>query len=281
MRAGHVQTRRLAMAVVGLLVLAGSAHVGAASESALDLRYDVYYSVLRVLRIESRSRIERDAYDVHSTMETVGLVGSLLFSWSYRSEVQGRIDGGRLTPDRFQSRSEYHGKVQQVELRYEGKDPVVDKLDAFTDDVLGKGYRRDDVPPELRAGTIDPLTEITALAHDLARGEGCAGTRHVFDGIRRYDTLYEDLGEQTLKPSRRDAYRGLARVCRSHIRPIAGFWKSKDKHDEALTQVTAWLMPVRPGLSPVPVRLEVSGPRGDLEIHLGDVSSPQDAAPAE
>src|SRR5262249_24948608 len=132
MRAGHAQARRLAMAVVGLLVLAGSAHAGPASESDLDLRYDVYYSLLRVLRIESRSRIERDAYDVHSTMETVGLVGSL-FSWSYRSEVQGRIDGGRLTPDRFQSRSEYHGKVQQVELRYEGKDPVVDKLDAFTD----------------------------------------------------------------------------------------------------------------------------------------------------
>ena len=280
MRAGYVQTRRLAGAVIGLLVLAGSPHAGAASESDLALRYDVYYSVLRVLRIESRWRIEQDAYDVQSTMESVGLVGAL-FPWSYRSEVQGRIEGGRLAPDRFQSRSEFHGKIQQVELRYEGADPVVDKLEAFTDDVLGKGYRRDDVPPELRTGTIDPLTEITALAHDLAHGEGCAGTRHVFDGVRRYDTVYEDLGEQTLKPSRRDAYHGPARVCRSHIRPIAGFWKSKDQRLEALTQVTAWLMPVRPGLSPVPVRLEVAGPRGDLEIHLGDVSVPQDATPAE
>ena len=268
------------MAVVALLVLVGAAHAGAATDSDLDLRYDVYYSVLRVLRIESRSRIEHDAYDVHSTMETVGLIGGL-FPWNYRSEVQGRIDGGQLAPDRFQSRSEFHGRVQQVELRYEGKDPVVDKLEAFTDDVLGKGFRRDEVPPDLRAGTIDPLTEITALAHDLARGEGCAGTRHVFDGVRRYDTVYEDLGEQTLKPSRRDPYRGPARVCRSHIHPIAGFWKSKDQRDEALTQVTAWLMPVRPGLSPVPVRLEVEGPRGDLVIHRGEVSSPQDAAPAE
>jgi Protein of unknown function (DUF3108) len=268
------------MAVVGLLVLAGSTCAGAASESDLALRYDVYYSLLRVLRIESRSRIERDAYDVHSSMETVGLIGAV-FPWNYRSEVQGRIDGGRLAPDRFQSRSEFHGKVQQVELRYEGAEPVVDKLDAFTADVLGKGYTRENVPPELRAGTIDPLTEITALAHGLAHGEGCAGTRHVFDGVRRYDTVYEDLGEQTLKPSRRDAYHGPARVCRSHIRPIAGFWKAKDQRDEALTQVTAWLMPVRPGLSPVPVRLEVSGPRGELDIHLGDVSSPQDAPPAE
>ena len=261
MRAGYVQTRRLAGAVIGLLVLAGSPHAGAASESDLALRYDVYYSVLRVLRIESRWRIEQDAYDVQSTMESVGLVGAL-FPWSYRSEVQGRIEGGRLAPDRFQSRSEFHGKIQQVELRYEGADPVVGKLEAFTDDV----------PPELRTGTIDPLTEITALAHDLAHGEGCAGTRHVFDGVRRYDTVYEDLGEQTLKPSRRDAYHGPARVCRSHIRPIAGFWKSKDQRNEALTQVTAWLMPVR---------LEVAGPRGDLEIHLGDVSVPQDATPAE
>jgi Protein of unknown function (DUF3108) len=277
---GYAHMRRLAMAVVGLLVLGGSAYAGAASGSDLDLRYDVYYSVLRVLRIESRSRVERDAYDVHSTMETVGLTGAI-FPWTYRSEVQGRIADGRLAPDRFQSWSEFHGKIQQVELRYEGADPVVDKLQAFKDDVLGKGLTRDDVPPELRAGTIDPLTEITALAHDLADGEGCAGTRHVFDGVRRYDTVYEDLGEQTLKPSRRDAYHGPARVCRSHIRPIAGFWKSKDQRADALTQVTAWLMPVRPGLSPVPVRLEVSGPRGELEIHLGDVSVPQDAPAAE
>ena len=280
MRVRRTKTKGIAIAVLALLVLACSGRAGAASESDLDLRYDAYYSLFRVLTIESRSRVERDAYDVRSTMETVGFIGAL-FPWTYRSEVQGRIDDGRLAPDRFQSRSEFHGRVQQVELRYEGADPVVDKLESFTSDVLGKGYRRDEVPPELRAGTIDPLTEITALAHGLAHGESCAGTRHVFDGLRRYDTVYEDLGEQTLEPSRRDPYRGRARVCRSYIRAIAGFWKSKDERNEALTQVTAWLMPVRPGLAPVPVRLEVSAPRGDLDIHLGKVSVPgEEAAPA-
>src|SRR5262249_37473540 len=101
MRPGPGHMRRLVMAVAAALVLAGSAHAGAATDSDLDLRYDVYYSVLRVLRIESRSRIEHDAYDVHSTMETVGLIGGL-FPWNYRSEVQGRIDGGRLARDPFQ-----------------------------------------------------------------------------------------------------------------------------------------------------------------------------------
>jgi hypothetical protein len=269
------KVRGLAIAVVQLLVFAGSVGAATGGESALDLRYDVYYLVMRVLTIESRSRIDPATYDVRSTMETVGLVGSF-FPWTYRSEVHGRVDGGRLAPDLFQSRSEYRGRVQHVELRYDEGDPVVDGLEAFSGDVLGKGYRRDEVPPELRAGTIDPLTEITSLARDLARGEGCGGTRHVFDGLRRYDTVYQDLGEQELEPSSRDAYRGRARACRSYIRPIAGFWKSKDEQTQALTEVTAWLMPVRPGLDAVPVRLEVHGPRGVLQIHLGSVSVPGD-----
>src|SRR5262249_60543501 len=110
------------------------------------------------------------------------------------------------------------------------------------------------------------------------RVQGCGGAGHVFDGPRRYDTGYQDLGEREPEPSTRDAYRGRARVCRSYIRPIAGFWKSKDEQTQALTEVTAWLMPVRPGLDAVPVRLEVNGPRGVLQIHLGSVSVPGDTS---
>jgi hypothetical protein len=40
-----------------------------------------------------------------------------------------------------------------------------------------------------------------------------------------------------------------------------------------VTSITAWLMPPRPGLDPVPVRMSVEGARGTLSIHLTKVGA--------
>jgi Protein of unknown function (DUF3108) len=244
----------------------------AVRESALELKYDVYYSLLRLLTIESRSKVEPDVYSLESHMETVGLIGTF-FPWTYRSEVHGRVDGAKLRPDVFSSHSEIRDRVQQVSLRYDKAGPQIDELTPFDNNVLGQEYTRDEVPANLIAGTIDPLTEIAAMSQQLARGEGCSGTRSVFDGLRRYDLVYEDLGETTLESSSYDRYAGPARQCRSHIKPIAGFWKPKEEKGEPLTSITAWMMPPLPGFEPVPVRMSVEGERGTLSIHLTKVSS--------
>jgi hypothetical protein len=260
--------------VLSVLVLLAGAPAPAASAPlpqvaarALELSYDVYYSVLRLLTIHSRSHVEPDVYSLQSRMETVGLAGTL-FPWSYRSEVHGRVRDARLEPDVFSSRSEFRDTVQQVSLRYEGGGPV-GEVSPFDLDILGEDYTREEVPVALRSGTIDPLTEIAALTQQLARGGGCAGVRNVYDGLRRYDVVYEDLGETELEESSYDAYAGRARQCRSRLLPIAGFWKPKDDAErDSVTAVTAWLMPPVPGAAPAPVRLIVEGRRGTLSIHL-------------
>ncbi len=258
---------RVVALLVVLLVAAPGAALASATATALDLRYDVYYSLLRLMTIESRSLVAPDVYSLQSRMETVGVIG-VLFPWTYRSEVHGRVRGAQLAPDVFHSRSEFRDFVQQVSLRY-GEDGPVGEVSPFRLDILGNGYTRDEVPPEMRAGTIDPLTEIAALTRQLARGEGCAGVRHVFDGLRRYDIVYEDLGETELEESSYDAYAGRARQCRSRLVPLAGFFKPKDDEErDSLTAVTAWLMPPLPDVAPAPVRLLVEGRRGSLWIHL-------------
>jgi len=264
--------RRAAGAVLVLLLLSDPAAAAApplpnVAQRALELSYDVYYSVMRLLTIRSRARVEPDVYSLQSQMETVGLVGTL-FPWSYRSEVHGKVRGSKLAPDVFSSRSEFRETVQQVSLRYGENGPVGD-VTPFGLDILGEDYTREEVPAELRSGTIDPLTEIAALTQQLARGDGCAGVRNVYDGLRRYDVVYEDLGETELEASSYDAYAGKARQCRSRLLPIAGFWKPKDDAErDNVTAITAWLMPPLPGAAPAPVRLMVEGRRGTLSIHL-------------
>lgn len=242
-------------------------------ERALELHYDVYYSLLRLVTIASRSFVEEDVYRLESRMETVGLI-SALFPWTYRSHVSGRVNGHELKPDVFSSHSEIRDRVQQVSLRYDESGPRVDEVTPFDAAVLmqGEEYTRDEVLPEMRAGTIDPLTEIASVTQQLARGEGCAGVRSVFDGLRRYDVIYEDLGETELEDSSYDAYEGRARQCRSRIQPIAGFWKPKEEDGESITSITAWMMPPLPGAAPVPVRIAVEGRRGTLSIHLTKAS---------
>jgi hypothetical protein len=245
--------------------------LAASRPPGIELVYDVYYSVLRLITIASRARVEPDVYSLESRMETVGLVGTL-FPWTYRSEVHGRVLGTQLKPDFFNSHSEFRDTVQQVSLRYEDGGPV-GHVTPFDLDILGEDYTREEVPVELRSGTIDPLTEIAALTQQLARGGGCAGVRSVYDGLRRYDILYEDLGETELEPSSYDAYAGRARQCRSRMKPIAGFWKPKEERErDTVTAITAWLMPPLPGAAPAPVRLLVEGRRGTLSIHLTKAS---------
>jgi hypothetical protein len=239
----------------------------APASAPLELRYDVYWSLLRLITIASRSRVGDGAYQLWSEMETVGLVDTL-FPWTYRSEVRGRIEGEALSPDTFSSHSELRDKRQQVILRYGPDGPQVDEATPFEGSALGEEYTRDEVPVEMRAGTIDPLTEIASVSLQMAQGRGCAGTRSVFDGLRRYDVVYEDLGESELESSSYDAYEGRARRCRSEVKPLAGFWKPKDDHGESVTSITAWMMPPVPGADPVPVRMEVAGKRGTLSIHL-------------
>lgn len=251
-----------------------------AASAPLELHYDVYWSLLRLVTIASRSRIGDGAYDLWSEMESVGLLGTL-FPWTYRSEVHGRIDGERLAPDTFSSHSELRDKRQQVILRYGPDGPQVDEATPFEASALGEEYTRDEVPAEMRPGTIDPLTEIASVSLQMAQGRGCAGTRSVFDGVRRYDVVYEDLGETELESSSYDAYQGRARRCRSEVKPLAGFWKPKDEHGESLTSITAWMMPPAPGADPVPVRMEVAGKRGTLTIHLVKVVAPTVQARAD
>jgi len=107
-----------------------------------------------------------------------------------------------------------------------------------------------------------------AVAQRLAATGTCAGTLPVFDGLRRYDLRYDDLGTTELEPSSHDSYRGSARHCRATVDPIAGFLRSGEHAGERATEMSAWLAPPFSGAAPVVVRMDLRGPRGTLHVHL-------------
>jgi Protein of unknown function (DUF3108) len=228
----------------------------------LTLSYDGYYLVFRVIAIDATSSVDPAAYRTNITLRTTGLLGAL-GRWESTATATGAVDRGLLRPAFYDARSEFRDRRQRVEIEYDASGSVRADVDGMLTD-----GERDDVPVPLRDGTMDPVTATVSLPSRLVSTGTCAGTVRVFDGLRRYDLRYEDLGSVDLEPSSRDSYRGPARHCRATVEPVAGFLRSGEGSGERATRMSVWLAPPFPGANPVAVRIDLESTRGTLHLHL-------------
>jgi len=247
-----------------LAVLVAGARPEAHAADTRTLHYDVFYLAFRVLAVDVQSHVERAAYRTSVSLRTAGLFAAIV-PWRSSATAGGTIEGPTLRPSFYRVQSEYRDRAQRIDLEYGD----AGRVGGGVDGVLTDG-ERDDVPEPLRAGTMDPVTAEAAVVQRLAATGTCAGTVRIFDGLRRYDLRYDDLGVGDLEPSRYDSYRGSARLCRASVDPVAGFLRSGEHAGEQATQVLAWLAPPVAGATPVAVRIELSGPRGTLHAHLAE-----------
>jgi hypothetical protein len=251
----------------GLLVVLStcSKKIDAHAAQGLALHYDVYYLALPVLSVDIASRVEPSTYRTTVALKTAGVL-ALFAPWTSRATAQGAIDGLVVRPASYRVDSAYRDREQQIDLEYERAGTVRGEVTGILTD-----GEREDVPRALRDGTIDPVSASAALARRLATTGTCAGTVRVFDGLRRYDLRYEDLGTAELPPSRRDPYRGPARHCRATIEPVAGFLRTGEHAGERATELSVWLAPPLDAAEPVTVRMDLEGSRGTLHAHLARV----------
>lgn len=256
---------RLAVLVLLLTVSTCSKRMEALAAQDLALHYDVYYLAMPVLTVDVASRVDPRAYSTSVALRTAGILG-FFAPWESHVTALGAIEGVLVRPTSYRADSAYRDRAQQIDLEY-GRAGVVH---GAVRGVLTDG-ERDDVPDALRDGTLDPVSASAAVARRLAATGTCAGTVSVFDGLRRYDLRYEDLGTAELPPSRRDRYQGPARHCRAAIEPIAGFLRTGEHAGERATEISAWLAPPLEGAEPVTVRLDVEASRGTLHAHLARV----------
>jgi len=258
--ASTMRALRTSFALAALLAVAARADPRPAESFALH--YDVYYRVFPVLSVDVASRTDYDGYRTTVSLRTSGVLG-VVAPWESTAIASGTIDDGALRPAFYRAQSSFRSRRQRIDLAYAGTGTVKGEVDGTLSD--GK---RENVPTWLRDGTVDPITASALTAQRLATTGTCAGTVPIFDGLRRYDLQYEDLGMTTLPASRRDPYEGPARHCRATVHSIAGFLLTGDHAGERATELSAWLAPPLPGASPVAVRIEVTGTGGTLDAYL-------------
>jgi hypothetical protein len=232
-----------------------------AQSAAVTLRYEVSWSLIPLLEIESRSRVAPSDYAMDVEMETVGIV-DLLFSWRANQATRGAMTSAQVSPRSFKSASEFRGRRQDIDLGYGPQGLDRERIEGSTVDPS----EREEVPAELRRDTVDPLSAVVQVSRRLVAGGSCAGTARIFDGVRRYDLNYEDLGERELEDG--EKFTGRARLCRATMVPIGGFWRPRDREPDSLHHIDAYWAAPWPGADPVPVKLAVEGSRGTLDVRL-------------
>jgi Protein of unknown function (DUF3108) len=244
---------RTAPFLVALVLVCRSA---GAQGYAVALTYDVRWGPLSVLSMELTSRVGDDQYQATSVLQTRGLIGKV-FPWRSNAESRGRRERGALRPEWHRSDGTYRSERRTVAIDYPDDAPMRVVVTPPPEE------QRDVVPDELQQATVDPLT-----ASLLTVGADCRGVVPVFDGRRRYDLRLEEQPPATVPRGADDIYTGTARRCRATVEARAGLWRDDPRESEKPTTLEFWIATPREGVPPIPVYLELSGPRGTLAMVL-------------
>lgn len=247
----------------------------AAMAEPLKATYRVFVGGVTALDVDATLEVSGDRYRIAVSAVTGGAIGRL-FTWKTESQSDGRRLGEDLRPASHRQSSQFRGEPRTVTLTYgpQGDVSAAVTPPPETDD-------REPVPPALQRGTLDPLSAVLDLLFAVGASQHCDRSLPVFDGRRRYDMMFTEVGRRIVDPSRYSIFSGVAQQCRVSYRPVAGyaksgptgrFWQRSNPADRP--PVDLWLAPVASGYPPLPVRLETDSDFGSVVVHLSGVTPP-------
>ena len=225
-------------------MLALGAGPAAAQPAPLHLRYSAYADGLNVMDVDAAIAISRDSYRVQVSYHVTGLVGVFIKAEN-TTTVDGRFQGDAPVPRQLFSAGRLRGQQRVTQIDWLNGRPIISQL------VPPVEAERDPVPAEEQAHTVDSLSAMASLLHQVAMSGRCQGAMNTFDGRRLSSIEAHTVGEEVL-PKR-------ALRCDFEGRQLGGF-----VHDEDLNVLrrpqrgSAWFASLAPGEPPVPVRITFS-----------------------
>ena len=115
------------------------------------------------------------------------------------------------------------------------------------------------IDAKMRTDVTDPFSAIMTMLDRLDAGKRCSGVFQIYDGRRRAELSFSDLGSEELAADRGFAFAGKAQVCGIVSRPLGGHRRNSRFTSDAPpdpNKTKAYIARLGPGLM-VPVRIEV------------------------
>ncbi len=248
-----------------VLLAAAPASAFNTSGERIELTFDVTAGA-RVAQMSLAYSASGDSYEIVSSQRSAGIL-EWFFPWRSTTEVAGLFRGPESVPTSYRSEGVFRGNPRKVELFFEnGKVVRMETVPENRDD------ERDEVPAELRAGALDPVSAILATIRRANDTGSCSARVPVFDGRQRYDIVFEDLGSREVPRHFASTFQGMARACEFNWVPIAGRRRN--------TNVTAandrrggiaYMAPIGIGSAEAPVRIEFHAWFGTVTGHLREI----------
>ena len=250
---------RSARPVLAALLLAAAspsagAHAAGEAGRVVRLSYTLYGHGLHVLDVTVDLRLTPDGYSVRLRDHTTGFLGFMLHT-DVTSTAIGRFTANGVQPMHFESAGYSRGAQRDTVLDYVDGNPVVRVL-------TPREPRRDPVDIGQARGSIDTLSAMADMMHQVQETGRCDGNALVFDGLRLTRVSSRTAGEQTVPPDSRSAYTGTALRCDFTTLEIAGFLHNEDEAKTRKPQHgSVWVTPVVPGAPALPVRIMFENPK--------------------
>ena len=205
--------------------------VSAATTDPAGARYDVLYKTefgtVDVGTSEANWHIEDSRFSMTGAFKSTGVA-------TFFADFEGYV-----TIRAIRQREQWQGQVMGIASAYNAKTSIAET--AWSAD--GKtATTKTDPPPDLdevypidaamMRDVTDPFSAMMTMLDRLKDGRPCTGTFQIFDGRRRAELTFSDLGTQNLDPDRNFAFSGSARVCGIDSNPLGGHRRKSRLKDE-------------------------------------------------
>ncbi|HZT87915.1 MAG TPA: DUF3108 domain-containing protein [Stellaceae bacterium] len=249
----------LSLAVAALL----NVPAVAADTGRIDSRIELYaVAGLHVMTIRETLSESPTSYAITMGLQSRG-IANLFANIRSRTEVTGRIAGGRLYPQTFDSNID------------RGGEDIVTRATFGNGSVLSVNVTprptkaRTPVTPDQLRGTVDEHTAYYELERQLASTGSCALTVPVFDGLHRFNLLFRDLPPSSALDHPVREFSGPTKGCEVTRQKISGFPIDGDK--EGMDHGRMWFARLLPGPFMLPVQMEFDTELGVIRGYLAEL----------
>jgi hypothetical protein len=240
-----------------------TATTAAAQTPPIRATYSGYAHGFNVVDMEAELALAPQTYRLELSYQLVGVLGAVIHG-DAKTVVTGRFNGMHAEPQELFSAGHFRGDPRVIQLSWRNGTPLTLQL------LPPDEGERDLVPATEQAHTIDTMSAMMALLHQVAEAGTCDGTARTFDGRRLSEIAAHTAGPETLEPTGRSMFHGAALRCDFEGRQIAGFRRDADQDELRRPQVgSAWFAQVVPGQPAIPVRIMFDTPQfGETTVYL-------------
>lgn len=200
-------------------------------------------------------------YSVRSKVETAGIFNTL-YPFTAEYATTGKIKGKDLETSSYKYKSQSRFNTRRKELIYDQNGNPVYRISAKNDKI-----KKVEIEPSPdNKDTTDLQTVIAELALQYNKNKNCNARMQIFDGKRRFDTIFKDEGKQEIAANEYSPFAGTAHKCSMYIDKLL------NDSDDLLWELTSekpiyfWILEDKESRLPFIARIEIEDtPLGKLE----------------